>query len=233
MTTFAEEYRALQAELSQILQQCSRPAGAVKILAVSKTFPVEAIQEAYGSNVKSFGENKVQELSVKAEALPGDIEWHFIGHLQSNKAAKAVQYASWIHSVDSLKLLNKLDRAAGEMNKKPCILLEVNSGEASKSGVDYADLMALAQAAAAAENLQFKGLMTMAPLTDDKTEWIKAFKRLSDARDELEKALNIELPELSMGMSGDFAEAVACNSTIIRIGTRLFGHRNYNTSDQH
>ena len=229
MSTFAEEYAALQSELSQVLQQCSRPADAVKILAVSKTFPAEAIQEAYDCGIRCFGENKVQELGVKAESLPGDIEWHFIGHLQSNKAAKAVQYASWIHSVDSLKLLNKLDRAAGEMHKKPCILLEVNSGEASKSGVDYADLMELAEAAAAAETLQFKGLMTMAPLTDDRTEWIKAFQKLAAARDELENALSIKLPELSMGMSGDFAEAVTCGSSIIRIGTRLFGNRNYNT----
>ncbi|MBO5923450.1 MAG: YggS family pyridoxal phosphate-dependent enzyme [Lentisphaeria bacterium] len=225
MSSFAEKYSALQAELSQVLRQCTRPEGAVKILSVSKTFPAEAIQEAYDCGIRSFGENKVQELSAKAEALPKDIEWHFIGHLQSNKAAKAVQYADWIHSVDSLKLLKKLDRAAGEMNRKPVILLEVNSGEESKSGVDYAELPELAKAAAAAENLQFRGLMTMAPLTDDRSEWIKAFRKLAEARDELEKTLSVKLPELSMGMSGDFAEAVANGSTIIRIGTRLFGGR--------
>ena len=227
MSTFPEEYHALEQELAAVLKACNRPADAVKILAVSKTFPAEAIQEAYACGVRCFGENKVQELSEKAQNLPDDIEWHFIGHLQSNKAAKAVQYAAWIHSVDSLKLLNKLDRAAGELGKKPVILLEVNSGEASKSGVDYNDLPALAEAAAQAEHLQFKGLMTMAPLTDDRNEWIKAFQKLAAARDELEKSLNITLPELSMGMSGDFAEAVQCNSTIIRIGSRLFGNRNY------
>ena len=227
MSSFAEEYALLQNELNDILQKSSRESGAVKILAVSKTFPAAAVQEAYDSGVRSFGENKVQELSEKAEALPKDIQWHFIGHLQSNKAAKAVQYASWIHSVDSLKLLNKLDRIAGEMNKKPFILLEVNSGEESKSGVSYEELPELAKAAAAAENLCFAGLMTMAPLTDDRNEWLKAFARLASTRDELEKSLSIKLPELSMGMSGDFAEAVACGSTIIRIGTRLFGSRNY------
>ena len=227
MSTFSEEYHALEQELAAVLKACNRPADAVKILAVSKTFPAEAIQEAYACGVRCFGENKVQELSEKAQNLPDDIEWHFIGHLQSNKAAKAVQYAAWIHSVDSLKLLNKLDRAAGELGKKPVILLEVNSGEASKSGVDYNDLPALAEAAAQAEHLQFKGLMTMAPLTDERNEWIKAFQKLAAARDELEKSLNITLPELSMGMSGDFAEAVQCNSTIIRIGSRLFGNRNY------
>ena len=227
MSSFAEEYALLQNELNDILQKSSRESGTVKILAVSKTFPAAAVQEAYDSGVRSFGENKVQELSEKAEALPKDIQWHFIGHLQSNKAAKAVQYASWIHSVDSLKLLNKLDRIAGEMNKKPFILLEVNSGEESKSGVSYEELPELAKAAAAAENLCFAGLMTMAPLTDDRNEWLKAFARLASTRDELEKSLSIKLPELSMGMSGDFAEAVACGSTIIRIGTRLFGSRNY------
>ncbi|MBR7146047.1 MAG: YggS family pyridoxal phosphate-dependent enzyme [Lentisphaeria bacterium] len=228
MNSFAEEYAALQSELDQVLQNCSRPAEEVKILAVSKTFPAEAIREAYNCGVRCFGENKVQELSEKAEMLPKDIQWHFIGHLQSNKVAKAVQYASWIHSVDSLKLLNKLDRIAGEMNKKPFILLEVNSGEESKSGVSYAALPELAKAAASAENLSFAGLMTMAPLTDDRREWLNAFAKLAAARGELEKMLSIKLPELSMGMSGDFAEAVVCGSTIIRIGSRLFGNRNYN-----
>lgn len=227
MSTFSEAYTALEQELAAVLKACNRAADSVKILAVSKTFPAEAIQEAYACGVRCFGENKVQELSEKAQNLPDDIEWHFIGHLQSNKAAKAVQYAAWIHSVDSLKLLNKLDRAAGELGKKPIILLEVNSGEASKSGVDYRELPALAEAAVHAENLQFKGLMTMAPLTDDRNEWVKAFQKLAAARDALEKSLNITLPELSMGMSGDFAEAVQCNSTIIRIGSRLFGNRNY------
>ena len=224
MSTFAEEYQLLQADLQKVLAACKRPADAVKILAVSKTFPIEAVQEAYAAGVRMFGENKIQELMLKAGALPSDIEWHFIGHLQSNKAAKAVQYASWIHSVDSVKLLNKLDRAAAELNKRPVILLEVNSGESAKSGVDYTELCELAQAAVNAENLDWRGLMTMAPLSD---VWSAAFARLSQARDELEKTFSITLPELSMGMTGDFTEAVQNNSTIIRIGSRLFGKRFY------
>ena len=227
MTTFAEEYQLLQTDLQKVLAACGRPADAVKILAVSKTFPAQAIQEAYESGVRMFGENKIQELISKAEALPGDIEWHFIGHLQSNKAAKAVQYASWIHSVDSVKLLNKLDRAAAELNKRPVILLEVNSGESAKSGVDYSALHELAQAALNAEHLDWRGLMTMAPLSEDSAVWSAALARLSRAKDELEKTFSITLPELSMGMTGDFAEAVQNNSTIIRIGSRLFGKRTY------
>ena len=225
MSCFAALYADLQQEVQKVLAQCSRPADAVKILAVSKTFPVDAIQEAYDCGVRIFGENKVQELTGKAEILPKDIQWHFIGHLQSNKAAKALQYAHWIHSVDSLKLLHKLDRLAGEMGKKPVILLEVNSGETSKSGVDYALLPELAAAARDAENLDWRGLMTMAPLTDDPAKWRQAFAKLRKSRDELEKSLGVNLPELSMGMSGDLVEAVSEGSTLIRVGTRLFGHR--------
>ena len=227
MSSFSERYSLLQQQLAQVLQDCRRPADGAKILAVSKTFPNEAILEAYECGVRAFGENKVQELSAKAESLPVDIEWHFIGHLQSNKAAKAVQYASWIHSVDSLKLLNKLDRAAGEMQKKVNILLEVNSGEAAKSGVSYADLPVLAEAAKNAENLCWKGLMTMAPLCDNPAVWRAAFEKLRRTRDELEVMFDVTLPELSMGMSGDYPQAVQAGATIIRIGSALFGYRSY------
>ena len=174
-----------------------------------------------------FGENKIQELAAKASQLPEDIQWHFIGHLQSNKAAKAVELAHWIHSVDSLKLLNKLDRCAGEQHKRPVILLEVNSGEDAKSGVSYDELPELAKAAKDAVNLDFRGLMTMAPLCDDPAVWRNAFARLQTARNELEKSLGINLPELSMGMTGDLAEAVCEGSTMLRIGSRLCGNRVY------
>ena len=229
MNSFSERYDQLQQDLAKVLLECGRPADGAKVLAVSKTFPNEAILEAYACGVRAFGENKVQELSAKAESLPTDIEWHFIGHLQSNKAAKAVQYVTWIHSVDSLKLLNKLDRAAGEMNKKVNILLEVNSGEAAKSGVSYDELPALAEAAKNARNLCWKGLMTMAPLCDDPAVWSEAFEKLRRTRDGLEKTFAITLPELSMGMSGDFPQAVQAGATMIRIGSALFGYRNYQT----
>lgn len=226
MSDFQSRYAALEQEIAALTEQ-TRCGEKVKVLAVSKTFPAEAIQEAYACGVRMFGENKIQELAVKAEALPKDIRWHFIGHLQSNKAAKAVQYADWIHSVDSIKLLNKLDRCAAEQGKCPCILLEVNSGEAAKSGVDYDGLAELAEAALKAENLKFCGLMTMAPLCDDPAVWQQAFARLRIARDGLEKRFNCTLPELSMGMTGDMAQAVAEGATIVRIGSRLFGNRDY------
>ena len=227
MDGFAERYQLLQAEIAQQLAACGRGNESIRVLAVSKTFPAAAIEEAYACGVRMFGENKIQELALKAEALPKDIEWHFIGHLQSNKAAKAVQYASWIHSVDSIKLLNKLDRCAGEQGKRPRILLEVNSGEEAKSGVDYSELSALAEAALKAENLEFCGLMTMAPLCDDPAVWQQAFLKLKAARDGLEKEFSCRLSELSMGMTGDMVQAIAAGSTIVRIGSRLFGNRSY------
>ena len=227
MSSFKEEYALLQSELSATCKQYQRPGDAVKILAVSKTFPLEAIREAYNCNVRMFGENKIQELSGKVEQMPDDVEWHFIGHLQSNKAAKAVELAHWIHSVDSLKLLNKLERAAAEQGKCPKILIEVNSGEEAKSGVSYDELKALVEAASKCEHLELKGLMTMAPLCDDPARWQEAFGRLRASRDQLQAELQIDLPELSMGMTGDFPQAIAENSTLLRIGSRLFGNRNY------
>ena len=226
MKNFQEAYDSLQQDVLQAMQKANR-SDAVQILAVSKTFPVEAIQEAYDCNVRDFGENKIQELAAKVQQLPNDIIWHFIGHLQSNKAAKAVELAHWIHSVDSLKLLQKLDRCAAEQNKRPVILLEVNSGEEAKSGVSYEELPVLAEAAKNAASLDFRGLMTMAPLCDDPAVWQQAFAKLKAARDELEKSLQISLPELSMGMTGDFPQAIAEGATVIRIGSRLFGNRFY------
>ncbi len=227
MNDFDERWRALRTEIAAAAQTVGRNDAEIQVLAVSKTFPASAIQQAYDCGVRRFGENKVQELAQKAPRLPADIEWHLIGHLQSNKAAKALEFAAWIHSVDSLKLLERLDRIAGDMGKHPRILLEVNSGESAKSGVDYADLPELAQAARAAANLDFRGLMTMAPLDENPAVWRAAFDKLRIARDELEQSLGIRLPELSMGMSGDFYQAVQAGATIVRVGSRLFGHRDY------
>ena len=227
MDSFAERLAGVRERIERAAREAGRAPETVRVLAVSKTFPAEAVQEAYRAGARCFGENKIQELEAKKPLLPADIEWHFIGHLQSNKAAKAVELADWIHSVDSLKLLNKLDRVAGELGRKPVILLEVNSGEEAKSGVDYAELPELAAAAAQAGHLDWRGLMTMAPLSDDPAVWTAAFTRLAAARDALERRFHIALPELSMGMSGDFPAAIAAGATIVRIGTALFGGRDY------
>lgn len=210
-----------------------RSADSVQLLAVSKTFPVEAIQAAYRCGCRCFGESKIQELSLKAAQLPEDIEWHFIGHLQSNKAVAAVELASLIHSVDSEKLLRKLNRAAAETNRCPGILLEVNiSGEESKYGLTPDQTKALAPLAWEMEHLRFCGLMTMAPESASSEEIKGIFTRLRELRDDLERNLTTKevackLPILSMGMSGDFEEAIAAGATIVRLGSVIFGHRNY------
>ena len=176
--------------------------------------------------VRDFGENRIQELETKAARLPQDIVWHFIGSLQSNKIRKAVKLASVIHSVDSVSAVERLDRIAEEEGKCVKFLLEVNvSGEASKSGVPQADFMALARTAASCRTAVFAGLMTMAPL-DAPTETLDAvFGGLAALRDRAEKEFGATLPLLSMGMSGDFANAVSHGSTIVRIGTAIFGRR--------
>ncbi len=201
------------------------PAG-VRLIAVSKTFSVNDILAAYEAGQRDFAENKIQELEGKVAALPQDIVWHMIGHLQSNKSAKAVEFASWIHSVDSLKLLQRLDRQAGELRKRPNVLIEVNiSGEASKSGATVAEAEDMIRYKA--ENLNVAGLMTMPPFDAEEAELRRLFGTLRELRDRWQQQYNIELPELSMGMSGDFAIAIDEGSTMVRIGTAIFGKRNY------
>ncbi|MHB9139332.1 MAG: YggS family pyridoxal phosphate-dependent enzyme, partial [Victivallaceae bacterium] len=216
-----EQLNEIRAEIAQAAAHCGRAPEEIKLVAVSKTFTPADIMSAYACGQRRFGENKIQELEMKAAILPPDIEWHLLGHLQSNKAVKAVQYAACIHSVDSIKLIQRLDRLAGEAYKKPKILLEVNiSGESTKFGASSEnDILAMAEAAAQAANIELAGLMTMAPYEADNTELHRIFKALRQLRDKIEARLNICLPELSMGMSGDFPAAIAEGATFVRIGT--------------
>ena len=226
-----EQLNEIRAEIAQAAAHCGRSPEEIKLVAVSKTFTPADIMSAYAGGQRRFGENKVQELELKAAALPPDIEWHLLGHLQSNKAVKAIQYATYIHSVDSIKLIQRLDRLAGEAGKKPKILLEVNiSGEATKFGASSEnDILAMAEAATQAANIELAGLMTMAPYEAANAELRRIFKALRQLRDSIEARLNIRLPELSMGMSGDFPAAVAEGATFVRIGTAIFGKRDYGT----
>ena len=205
-----------------------RVVNSVKLLAVSKNFPVEDIKKAYEAGQRLFGENKIQELESKAPKLPQDIQWHLIGHLQSNKVAKAVELAEYIHSVDSEKLLVRIDRIAFEKNKKQKILLEVNvSDEESKFGLNICNIDSCTESALKCKNIELLGFMTMAPFEAEESELCRIFSALKSKRDELELKYNIKLPELSMGMSGDFKQAIACGSTLVRVGTAIFGNRNY------
>ena len=229
MPKLSEQLIKVLNEVNETAAAAGREPDTVKLLAVSKTFPASDVLEAYQAGQKEFGENRVQELEQKVPALPRDIVWHLIGHLQSNKAAKAAELADWVHSVDSVKLVKKLSDAAQKAGKSLNILLEINvSGEESKYGIrSKEELFQVAEAAIAAPAIQWKGLMTMAPADAEGEELKAVFAGLRQMRDELEQKYSITLPELSMGMSGDYPAAIAEGATIVRIGTAIFGGRDY------
>jgi len=221
-----DAYEAVRSRIDAAARDDGRRGDEVFLLPVSKTFPAEDIAVLYRYGVRAFGENRAAELAEKAAALPPDIRWHFIGRLQANKVRKVVEYAGVIHSIDTAELLDRVDRIAGELGKKPEILLEVSvSGEECKGGVPLDELDALAERAAAKKNVSFTGLMTMAPLAADEKTCAALFEMLLLRRSELETRLHHPLPLLSMGMSGDFETAVRHGSTPVRVGTAIFGAR--------
>ncbi|OPZ27783.1 MAG: hypothetical protein BWZ02_01517 [Lentisphaerae bacterium ADurb.BinA184] len=218
--------RGVQAAIAAAARAAGRDPASVRLLAVSKTVPADVVRTAYAAGQRRFGENRVQELAAKAPLLPPDCEWHLIGHLQANKVRAAVQTAAWIHSVDSTGLIERLEWLADEEAQLPVILLQVNvSGEASKSGVTPAALPELARVAAGCHALDLRGLMTMAPYGAGEPELRAIFGGLRRLRDGLEQRLGRALPELSMGMSGDFTIAIAEGATVVRVGTAIFGER--------
>jgi len=203
----------------------------VTLVAVSKTHPAEAIQAAYTAGQRVFGENKVQELVAKAEVLPKDIEWHLIGHLQTNKVKFVAPFVHMIHAIDSVRLLEEVNKRAAQNNRTIDVLLQVHiAEEESKFGFDDSELRGLIHGTILAPltSVRVRGLMGMATFTDDNAAIAREFNHLKSLFDEV-KALNHEkLPHfdvLSMGMSGDFATAIACGSTMIRVGSRIFGSR--------
>ena len=226
--SIADNITQIRAKIAEYAIASGRSADAVRLLAVSKTFPAADIAEARETASQfMFGENRVQELAEKAPVLPDDIQWHIIGHLQSNKAAKAAELAHWVHSVDSEKLLNKLQAGAEAAGRTLNILLEVNwTGEESKSGIHGADeALRLAEMAVSCKNLNLRGLMTMAEFDATEARLRETFSGVRELRDRMERELGLTLPELSMGMSGDFREAILEGATIVRIGTAIFGRR--------
>ncbi len=204
----------------------------IALMAVSKTFPPEAIREAYHAGQRLFGENRVQEFAEKAGALNdlAEAEWHLIGHLQSNKAAKAAELFAAVDSVDSLRLAEKLNAAAQKADKRLTVLIEVNvGGEAAKSGVapDSSELEQLLLAVQRLNALQLRGLMTIPPFTEDPQQARPFFRRLRELRDQIgaRHLPAISLDVLSMGMSHDFEVAIEEGSTCVRVGTAIFGER--------
>jgi pyridoxal phosphate enzyme (YggS family) len=198
----------------------------IKLMAVTKTVTVEKIREAMAAGATIFGENYVQEARAKIEEIgKSGIQWHFIGHLQTNKAAHAVRLFDLIHAVDSLALARELDKRAGAAGKSIDCLIEVNlSQEASKFGISKERTPELAHALKDLKNISLQGLMTMAPYTDDPEAARPYFIALRELREEIAGS-GIPLPELSMGMSSDFEKAIEEGATIVRIGTAIFGER--------
>ncbi len=201
----------------------------VKLVAVSKTVPVDRILAAIKAGVTDLGENYVQEAREKIEALRGEsILWHFIGHLQSNKAKYAVRLFDLIHSVDSLKLAKELNKRASAIGKVQKILVQVNiSGEATKSGIETEQAVDLVRQVVPLESLAVCGLMTMPPYFNAPDKVRPYFRALRDLKDIIRKEAiaNVDMTELSMGMTGDFEAAIEEGATLVRIGTAIFGER--------
>ncbi|HBA82491.1 MAG TPA: YggS family pyridoxal phosphate-dependent enzyme [Verrucomicrobia bacterium] len=224
--TFQERLEAVQARVKQACARCGRSPAEVRLVAVSKTMGPEQIREAAACGLTLFGENKVQEAYAKIPECPGCLAWHMIGHLQRNKVAVAVELFDMIHSVDSLRLLEAVDRAAGEAGKTMPVLLEVNvSGERSKFGLTPDAAPELLAAANLLSHIQLAGLMTMPPFAEEPEKARPYFRRLRELRDQWNAEHRLALSELSMGMTHDFEVAIEEGSTMIRVGTALFGSR--------
>lgn len=218
---------AIKKRISQAAKGCWRNPDEVRLVAVGKTQKTSTISHAISGGAEIIGENYIQEAREKFDALfHMEAKWHFIGHLQSNKAKYAVRIFDLIHSVDSLKLARTLDKYAYKAGKQQRILLQVNiSGESTKSGVGDEQAIALVQSILALENLKIRGLMTMPPFFDAPEKARPYFKALRKMRDRIEHQIGIKLPDLSMGMTGDFEVAIEEGATMVRIGTALFGAR--------
>ena len=231
MNDLSDCLQAIRDRISAAAQRCGRDPASIELLAVSKTFPVEAIREAVAAGQLLFGENKVQEILAKAPQLPASLQWHLIGHLQSNKVRKVLPQVKAIHSIGSLDLARDVDRIAAELGLFPQVYLEVNVGdESSKHGFSDEKLRANLEALYSLKRLEIQGLMCIPPFDPDPTLSRPYFTKLRTLRDELEQRGGAPLPLLSMGMSHDFDIAVEEGATIVRVGSAIFGARNYSVA---
>jgi PLP dependent protein len=219
---FAQNLAVVEERIQRAAKRCGRPRASITLLAVSKKFPAERLAIAYRAGLREFGENYVQEFAEKRAALAElrDVRYHLIGHLQSNKSRLACELFQVVQTIDSAKLLQRLDAAAGERGTRIEAMIEVKlSAEESKSGADPAGIPGLMEAAAACRHVVLSGLMTMPPWSDDAEHGRPYFRQLASL------ARQYNLPKLSMGMSGDLEAAIEEGATIVRVGTALFGQR--------
>ncbi len=229
MLDIKENVAGVRERIASACRRYGRRPEDVKLLAISKTFPPECIRAAYEAGLRDFGENRVQEAQAKRPVLSDlSITWHLVGHLQTNKARAARELFQWVHSVDSLRLAQKLDQAASPGAGRLPVLLEVNlGGEESKAGVGETEITLLGEQVSRLAMLELRGLMVIPPFFDDSERARPYFRRLRELAREIDgrNIPNVSMRELSMGMSHDFEVAIEEGSTVVRVGTAIFGAR--------
>lgn len=222
----AANLEKVRATIAEAERKSGRAAGSVELVAVTKTHSAEVVQVAVDAGQLLFGENRVQEAKAKIPELPSKLRWHLIGHLQSNKARLALTLFEMIHGVDSIDLLQHLNRVAEDLGVFPRVLLEVNvADESSKFGFPPQQLLSEVESIVQMDRLQIEGLMTIPPLAAAPEHSRKYFVQLRELRDRLEREFKFPLPHLSMGMTADYGVAVEEGATLVRVGTAIFGER--------
>jgi len=224
-----ENIKLVREQIERKCLEIGRNPKEIRLIAVSKNFSTNDINSAFENGIEDFGENKAQELISKFDVLGNKVTWHFIGHLQKNKAKFVVRAAEYIHSVDSLSLANEINKRAGQVNKIQKILFQVKtSEEETKSGIETEEeLISIVEGSGKLKNVEPIGLMTIAPLTDSEQEIRKSFKYLRKLKDEFNRSGFKNIKELSMGMTSDFEIAIEEGATMLRIGSAIFGQRDY------
>jgi len=224
--TVADNVARVLERIAGACGRCGRDPQEVTIVAAAKKVAPERVREAVESGIRIVGENRVQEARQKIPLCQGTIEWHMIGHLQTNKVGLAVELFEMIHSIDSLRLLETVNRVCGEKGRGMRLCIEVNvAGESSKFGVAPADVPAMLDAGSGLPNVEIVGLMTIPPFQEDAEETRRFYRQLRELRDECRESMGIPLPELSIGMSHDLETAIEEGATMVRPGTAVFGVR--------
>jgi PLP dependent protein len=226
MTSIVENLERVREQIAGAAAKVGRAADEIELVAIAKTHPAEKVREAIDAGQALFGESRVQEARAKIPELPSNLRWHFVGHLQKNKIRHALPLFEMIHSVDSLGLAQDINRIAEEQGMHPRVLLEVNvGGEGSKFGFKSETLRAEMESLLALPRLSILGLMTIPPLAEEPEASRKYFVQLRKLRDRLQTEFHVDLAQLSMGMTEDFAVAVEEGATLVRVGTAVFGER--------
>lgn len=233
MLEISENLREIRERMNSACMRAGRDSSVIKLIAVSKTFPACDIREAINAGQKIFGESRQQEAAPKIEGLSSELEWHFIGRVQSNKVRKILPLFDYVHAVDSLKLAGYIDGVAADLALRPKIFLQVNqSGEESKGGFSVSELREEIHEIATLKHLDMVGLMTIPPAVEDPEEARHWFAEMRVLRDEIMRESGIQIPFLSMGMSGDFEVAIEEGATHVRVGSAIFGRRAYKISGE-